>query len=51
MLDTVEEFWNSVNIMMNGKIVASRKRKEMEEAGEDLESLFFSITEGKKGEN
>lgn len=44
MLDSVMEFWNSVNIMMNGKIVASRYRKEMEEVGEDLESLFFRIT-------
>lgn len=51
MLDSVTELWNSVNIMMDGKIIASRKRKEMEEAGEDLESLFFRITEGEKGEN
>lgn len=50
MLDSVAELWNSVNIMMNGHIVASRKRKDMEEAGEDLESLFFRITEGAKGE-
>ena len=48
MLDSVNEFWSSTNIMMNGKIVASRNRIVMEEAGEDLETLFFRIT---KGEN
>lgn len=44
MLDSVTEFWNSTNIMMDGKIVAKRNRSEMEEAGEDLEELFFRIT-------
>ena len=48
MLDSVEEFWDSTNIMMNGKIAARRTRKEMEGSGEDLESLFFNITEGEK---
>lgn len=48
MLDSVDEFWNSTNIMMNGKIVARRYRNEMEEIEEDLETLFFRIT---KGEN
>ncbi|NLL00688.1 MAG: ABC transporter ATP-binding protein [Clostridiales bacterium] len=44
MLDSVNEFWNSTNIMMDGKIVARRYRNEMEEAEEDLETLFFRIT-------
>ncbi len=44
MLDSVNGFWNSVNIMMDGKIVTCRKRNEMEEAEEDLETLFFRIT-------
>lgn len=47
MLDSVNEFWNSANIMMDGKIVARRYRNEMEEAEEDLEALFFRITERK----
>ncbi|MDD3173642.1 MAG: ABC transporter ATP-binding protein [Herbinix sp.] len=46
MLDSVEEFWNSTNIMIEGKIAARRTRKEMEGSGEDLEALFFKITEG-----
>jgi len=50
ILDSVNEFWNSVNIMMEGKIVASRKREDMEKTGEDLEAIFFRITEGEKGE-
>lgn len=48
MLDSVTEFWTDVNIMIDGKIVTSRKRSKMEEVGEDLETLYFRIT---KGEN
>ncbi|HHT87393.1 MAG TPA: ABC transporter ATP-binding protein [Clostridiales bacterium] len=44
MLDSVTDFWDSTNIMIEGKIVDSRKRSEMEEAEEDLEDLFFRIT-------
>lgn len=46
MLDSVEEFWDSSNIMMKGRIAARRTRKEIEGSGEDLEALFFKITEG-----
>jgi ABC-2 type transport system ATP-binding protein len=48
MLDSVSEFWDSTNIMMNGKFMARRTRKEVLGTGEDLEKLFFDITEGKK---
>ncbi|MDF2512615.1 MAG: hypothetical protein K0S04_2481 [Herbinix sp.] len=48
MLDSVNEFWDSTNIMMNGKIAARRTRQEIEGSGEDLEALFFHITEGEK---
>lgn len=51
MLDSVQEFWDKVLIMMNGKIAAVRTRAEIEQNGENLEQLFFSITEGPKGEN
>lgn len=51
MLDSVQEFWDKVLIMMNGKIAAVRTRAEIEQNGENLEQLFFSITEGTKGEN
>lgn len=50
MLDSVEEFWDSTNIMIDGKIAARRTRKEIEGSGEDLEALFFKITEGEKEE-
>lgn len=46
MLDSVEKFWDSSNIMMKGRIAARRTRKEIEGSGEDLEALFFKITEG-----
>lgn len=45
MLDSVEEFWDRVFIMMNGRIEAERERKAVEKSGENLEELFFSITE------
>nr|WP_319489562.1 ABC transporter ATP-binding protein [uncultured Caproiciproducens sp.] len=46
MLDSVREFWDKALIMMNGKIAVNRTRAEIESTGEDLEQLFFSITEG-----
>ncbi|NLP34639.1 MAG: ABC transporter ATP-binding protein [Clostridiales bacterium] len=46
MLDSVDEFWDSANIMMDGKIAARRTRNEIAGSGEDLETLFFTITEG-----
>lgn len=50
MLDSVQEFWDKVLIMMQGKIAASRTREEVMQSGENLEELFFSITEGEKKE-
>lgn len=46
MLDSVQEFWDKALIMMNGRIVEDRTRAEIESNGEDLEQLFFAITEG-----
>ena len=45
MLDSVEGVWDRVFIMMNGRIEAERTRTQVEESGENLEELFFSITE------
>lgn len=44
MIDSVENYWDTVHIMAKGSIVAERKN-----TGDDvstLEDLFFSITEG-----
>jgi ABC-2 type transport system ATP-binding protein len=49
MLDSVREFWDKALIMMNGKIAAVRTRGEVLQSGENLEQLFFAITEGKGG--
>ena len=46
MLDSVSEFWDSTNIMKDGKIMASRTREGMSGSKENLEELFFEITEG-----
>ena len=48
MLDSVQEFWDKVFIMMNGRIEAERTRAYVEKNGENLEELFFSITEKKE---
>jgi ABC-2 type transport system ATP-binding protein len=48
MLDSVSEFWDSTNIMVDGKIAASRTRQEIAGTNENLEELFFTITEGSK---
>lgn len=45
MLESVEGVWDRVFIMMNGRIEAERSRRQVEENGENLEELFFSITE------
>ncbi len=45
MLDSVEEFWDRLLIMMRGRIEAERERKAVEKSGENLEELFFKITE------
>ena len=50
MLDSLEDFWDKALIMRNGQIAAVRERKQIEHSGEDLEKLFFEITEG-RGEN
>ena len=47
MLDSVEDLWDKALIMMDGKIAAERTRADIARTGEDLEELFFSITEGR----
>jgi ABC-2 type transport system ATP-binding protein len=48
MLDSVDGLWDKALIMMGGRIAANRTRAEIESTGEDLEQLFFAITEGVK---
>ena len=45
MLESVEEIWDRVFIMMNGRIEAERSRLQVDQGGENLEELFFNITE------
>jgi ABC-type multidrug transport system ATPase subunit len=44
MLDSVEDYWDTTHIMMDGKVAASRDNIPGE--AESLENLFFEITEG-----
>lgn len=48
MLDSVEGFWDSTNIMMEAKIAIRRTKEGLKGTGEDLEALYFKITEGDK---
>ena len=49
MLDSVADFWDKTLIMMNDRIAAERTRSQVEQSGENLEELFFSITESNPG--
>ena len=42
MLDSVETFWDTAYIMVDGKL---RAKKSINDSAESLEELFFSITE------
>lgn len=46
MIDSVEDYWDVVHIMMDGSFAATRKKGEVVE--QSLEDLFFAITEGPK---
>ncbi|MDR0857878.1 MAG: ABC transporter ATP-binding protein [Oscillospiraceae bacterium] len=46
MLDSVEDYWDTTHILVNGKFAAQRNNVEGEK--ESLEELFFDITEGHK---
>ena len=44
MIDSVEDYWDVVHIMMNGSFAATRKKGDLAE--QSLEDLFFAVTEG-----
>ncbi len=46
MLDSVEEYWDTAHIMMNGKFAATRSNSGSGGEAHALEELFFAITEG-----
>jgi len=48
MLDSVEGLWDTAHILMRGRI-AAMKRNAGEGDQQELEKLFFSITEGREG--
>ncbi len=45
ILDTVDELWDQVCIMMDGRIVAIAQHEQLSAHGETLEDLFFRVTE------
>lgn len=44
MIDSVEDYWDVANIIMNGRFAATKLNDGSE--GQSLEDLFFQITEG-----
>ncbi len=49
MIDSVENYWDVANIMINGSFAATKKN-DSEDSAKSLEELFFEITEGKTNE-
>lgn len=49
IIDSVDEVWDRVLIMKEGEIVLSRTRAELEANGEELEEVFFRMTETESG--
>lgn len=49
MIDSVEDYWDVANIMMNGRFAATTVNGQ--EGGKSLEDLFFEITEGQASPN
>lgn len=48
MIDSVEDYWDVVHIMKDGKFAATRRKQAEESEEKSLEELFFQITEGEK---
>ena len=45
MIDSIDMLWDRTLIMQNGRLAANVTREELEQSGQKLEDLFFSITE------
>ncbi|MBO5327305.1 MAG: ABC transporter ATP-binding protein [Clostridia bacterium] len=45
MIDSIDMLWDRTLIMQNGHLAANVTREELEQNGQKLEDLFFSITE------
>ncbi|WP_461207474.1 ABC transporter ATP-binding protein [Clostridium sp. DL1XJH146] len=45
IIDSIDEIWDRTLIMNKGEIVLAKTRKEIEESDENLEDMFFKVTE------
>lgn len=50
ILGSVDEIWDSVMIMMNGKLVSVETKENLDRQGQSLEDLFFNVTEPEERE-
>ena len=46
MLDSVEDYWDVANIMVNGSFAATKINDSLD-SSKSLEEMFFEITEGR----
>lgn len=46
MIDSIEELWDRILIMNEGKFACIRTREEVEKNNESIEDIFFAFTEG-----
>ena len=46
IIDSVDMLWDRTIIMQKGTVRANVERDELEQSGQTLEQLFFSVTEG-----
>ena len=50
MIDSIDMLWDRTLIMQSGILRADVTREELENSGQTLEELFFSITEAPEAE-
>ena len=50
MIDSIDMLWDRTPIMQSGVLRADVTREELENSGQTLEELFFSITESPEAE-
>ena len=46
IIDSVDMLWDRTIVMQNGTVRANVEREALEQSGQTLEQLFFSVTEG-----
>ena len=51
IIDSIDMIWDTAIVMQNGRLKTQVSREALEETGQTLEELFFSVTEGLEAES